>query len=277
MGCGSSFQNVRIVRQLVCLQALFEHIRKGAPRALVTVMKRHMRTLVQGFERFKGEVFPAQRSLFRELSKGQRPKALFITCSDSRVVPEVITQSRPGDLFICRTVGNQVPPHGESIGYSVASSIEYSVQVLGVRQIVICGHTDCGAMHGVLRPEKLTSLPSTAAWLRHTAAAREAVMAKHFGSAPGRNEEKPSESELVCRLAEANVVAQMEHLKTHPLVADLLDEGDLAIDGWVYQLHSGDIHAYDPVSSRFIPLQETYGTRTAPRKLKTACAGGSWS
>lgn len=267
---------MRIIRQLVCLQALFEHIRKGVRSALARHMKWQMRTLVQGFKRFKGEVFPAQRSLFRELSKGQRPKALFITCSDSRVVPEVITQSQPGDLFICRTVGNQVPPHGESIGHSVASSIEYAVQVLAIRQIVICGHTDCGAMHGVLRPEKLASLPSTAAWLKHTAGARDAVMANHFEKASGKNPEKANDHELVCRLAEANVVAQMEHLRTHPVVAERLEDGELDIDGWVYQLHSGDIHTYDQVSSRFIPLQDAFGAKTASRKLKTAYAGGDW-
>jgi carbonic anhydrase len=231
-------------------------------------MKRHMRTLVQGFTRFKDEVFPAQRSFFRRLTKGQWPKALFITCSDSRVVPEVITQSRPGDLFICRTVGNQVPPHGESIGHSVASSIEYAVQVLGIRQIVICGHTDCGAMHGVLRPEKLASLPSTAAWLRHTERARAVVMATDTGNA--------TDSELVCRLAEENVLSQMEHLKTHPAVAERLGGGGLDVHGWVYQLHSGDIHTYDDVSSRFIPLQETGNPNKPARKMKTAYAGGGW-
>jgi carbonic anhydrase len=228
-------------------------------------MKHHMRTLVNGFRRFKQDVFPAQRTLFRELAKGQRPKALFIACSDSRVVPEVITQSRPGDLFICRTVGNQIPPHGESFGHSVASSIEYALQVLSIRQIVVCGHTDCGAMHGVLRPEKLASLPSTAAWLRHTDRARSAVMEKHSIDMP--------DHQLVSHLAEENIISQLQHLTTHPAVAEGLDRGDLNISGWVYQLDSGDIRTYDESANRFIPLIQTVPTRGS-RKLKQAYAGG---
>jgi carbonic anhydrase len=231
-------------------------------------MKNQMRTLVNGFKRFKREVFPAQRSLFQELTKGQHPKALFITCSDSRVVPEVITQSQPGDLFICRTVGNQVPPHGEASGHGVSSSIEYALQLLGIRQIVICGHTDCGAMHGVLHPEKLHKLPATTAWLRHTDRARAAVMANH--SAEGRD------GELVCRLAEENVVSQLEHLRSHPAVAEGLKRGDLDMHGWVYQLHSGDVMAYDTSSNRFLSLMDEDDERGRSRSLRQALAAGGY-
>src|SRR3954451_8327591 len=130
-----------------------------------------MKTIIEGFLRFKKEVFPHKRQLFRDLASGQKPMALFITCADSRIVPDLITQSQPGDLFSCRTVGNQIPPHGAAAEGGVASAVEYSVQALGVQHIIVCGHTDCGAMKAVLHPEKIAALSATKAWLRNADAA----------------------------------------------------------------------------------------------------------
>src|SRR3954454_22507395 len=111
-----------------------------------------MQRLIEGVSKFQREVFPSKRELFEQLSSSQKPDALFITCSDSRVVPELFTQAGPGDLFLCRNAGNMVPPYGEMAG-GVSATIEYAVLALGVRHIVVCGHTDCGAMKGVLHPE----------------------------------------------------------------------------------------------------------------------------
>jgi carbonic anhydrase len=219
-----------------------------------------MINLVDGFLKFKKEVFPAKRMLYRELASDQKPHALFITCGDSRVVPNLILQSEPGELFLCRTVGNQVPPHGSPAEGGVASSIEYAVQVLGVKQIIVCGHSDCGAMKAVLHPEKAAALPATTAWLRTAAAARSAVIENY----PSVNDEV-----LLHLLTEENIVAQLEHVKTHPVVAARLARGDLELHGWLYHIHSGEITAYRAQTGSFAPLGRGAGNATPPRRLRS--------
>jgi carbonic anhydrase len=216
-----------------------------------------MKTLIDGFFRFKHDIFPDRKHVFRELAKEQKPKALFITCADSRVVPDLITQSQPGDLFICRTVGNQVPPFGSQSEAGVSSSIEYAVQALDVRHIIVCGHSDCGAMKGVLRPEKLTHLPATASWLRNAAVAKAIVLENYKGA--------PDEVALHL-LTEENVIAQIENLKTHPSVAARLAQGTLDLYGWLYHIHSGEITTYNAKSGTFEPLSERLVAATPPRR-----------
>lgn len=204
-----------------------------------------MQKLINGFMRFKNDVFSKDRDFFTELASGQHPEVLFITCADSRIVPDVITQTRPGDLFVCRTVGNQIPPHGAGNDVSVASSIEYALGALNVGHIVVCGHSDCGAMKGVLHPEKLASFPSTATWLKHAEAAH-AVVQESYSDLP--------EVVMLRLLAEENVLAQIENLKTHPRVASRLAQGELQIHGWYYEIHSGEITTFDATSGMFQPL-----------------------
>src|SRR5262245_46408318 len=127
--------------------------------------------LAERYAKFRREVFPQHQELFENLAASQSPSVLFVTCSDSRVVPDLILQSRPGDLFICRNAGNIIPPHGELAG-GVSATIEYAVDVLQVRAIIVCGHSDCGAMRALLHPEKLTHLPTVARWLRQAESAR---------------------------------------------------------------------------------------------------------
>ncbi|MDF2641169.1 MAG: Carbonic anhydrase, partial [Pseudomonas sp.] len=122
--------------------------------------------IVDGFMHFRHEVFPQQQELFKKLATAQKPRAMFITCADSRIVPELITQSSPGDLFVTRNVGNVVPPYGQMNG-GVSTAIEYAVGALGVQHIIICGHSDCGAMRAVLNPDSLEKMPTVKAWLRH--------------------------------------------------------------------------------------------------------------
>jgi carbonic anhydrase len=192
--------------------------------------------------------------------------ALFVTCADSRIVPELITQTEPGDLFICRTVGNQIPPHGASAESGVASSVEYAVQVLGVQDIIVCGHTDCGAMKAVLRPERMAALPATRAWLRNADAARSVVH---------DNYPDVSEDVLLHLLTEENVIAQLENVKTHPAVAPRLARGELRLHGWVYDIHSGEITAYDINTGRFAPLDHNTATATPARRVHRAAFEGA--
>ncbi|MGG2399049.1 carbonic anhydrase [Pseudomonas sp. SH1-B] len=216
-----------------------------------------LNTLVRGFQRFRQGVYPQQQALFRRLATAQAPSAMFITCADSRIVPELITQSDPGTLFVTRNVGNVVPPYGQMNG-GVSTAIEYAVLALGVQHIIVCGHSDCGAMKAVLNPPSLDGMPTVRAWLRHAEVARSVV---------ANNCSCGSAHETLGVLTEENVVAQLDHLRTHPSVAARLASGQLCIHGWVYDIDAGTIRAYDAVSGSFQPLDgdETPSATPAPR------------
>lgn len=214
-----------------------------------------------GVVRFQNEVYPQKKELFEQLSKGQEPEALFIACSDSRVETAMITQTEPGELFIVRNAGNIVPPHSRQTG-GVTASIEFAVAALKVPHIVICGHTECGAMKGAMNPEKLTGLPHVKEWLGYAKAAVDitAVLGKDL-----------SEQERMLMLLEQNVILQLNHLKTHPTVAMRLAAGDLQLHGWVYDIKTGDVHAYDEGKDTFVPVDVRYAEEMA--KLATSgCA-----
>ena len=206
-----------------------------------------MEKVISGIVRFQQSAFEARRSLFAELANGQSPDVLFITCADSRIDPNLVTQTEPGDLFICRNAGNIVPPHSKTTG-GVTASIEYAVAVLGVRHVVVCGHTDCGAMKGALNPEALSDLPHVYEWIDHSRAAVEVVKAKHG---------KADLAELQA-VTEQNVLLQLQHLETHPAVAARLSTGELELHGWLYNIESGDVTAYDPATESFITVSERY-------------------
>jgi carbonic anhydrase len=191
--------------------------------------------LLGGVSRFQKDVYPANQDLFEQLATGQRPEALFITCADSRIDPCLLTQTRPGELFICRVIGNIVPPYPDAVG-GVSATIEYAVGVLRVPVVIVCGHTDCGVMRGALRPEALESFVNVAAWLR-------------YAKVDDRMAE-PS-PEFLLALTEKNVVAQLENLRSHPTVKARLAEGSLTLYGWVYHIGSGLVTAYDEQSGKF--------------------------
>jgi len=213
-------------------------------------------SIVEGFKRFRREVFPAQEELFKKLATAQTPRAMFITCADSRIVPELITQSSPGDLFVTRNVGNVVPPYGQMNG-GVSTAIEYAVAALGVRHIIICGHSDCGAMKAVLNPQSLESMPTVKGWLRHAEVART-VVEQNF-------ERCDCGQEHLELLTEENVIAQLNHLLTHPSVAARVASGQLFIHGWVYNIETSEIIAYDAESGRFLALDGEVVPMATPR------------
>jgi carbonic anhydrase len=200
--------------------------------------------LLRGVEDFSRKVFPESQHLFDELAEGQSPHTLFITCADSRVVPEMITQTQPGELFVCRNIGNIVPGYGEMLG-GVSAVVEYAVMVLGVRHVVICGHTDCGAMKGLLNPESTKDLPTVEAWLRNAQAAKSAVFARKLEGAP-----------VMQALIEENVRLQLTHLRTHPAVTAAMANSAITLQGWVYDIGDGKISILDEPANRFIPLAE---------------------
>ena len=208
-----------------------------------------MEQVVSGVAKFRKSVFPKHRELFAELANGQRPEALFITCADSRIDPNLVTQTRPGDLFIIRNAGNIVPPHTRQAG-GVTATIEYGVAVLNVGHIVICGHTHCGAMGGALDRESVAELPHVREWLEHSRAAVEIVKERHGAV----------HREHIREVIEQNVLVQLQHLRTHPVVAARLAAGRLELHGWVYEIETGDVYCHDESTGSFLPLADRYHT-----------------
>ncbi|MDZ4797604.1 MAG: carbonic anhydrase [Bryobacteraceae bacterium] len=214
-----------------------------------------MDRILEGVAKFQRDVYPPQRELFEQLANRQSPRALFITCADSRVVPDLITQVGPGELFICRNAGNMIPSHGEVNG-GVSATIEYAVVALKIRHIIVCGHTDCGAMKGVLHPETTDSMPTVKSWLAYGEMARRVVEQAY--------PDLTDEAKLHALIGE-NVVAQLDHLKTHPSVAASLATGNLCIHGWVYHIRSGVVEAWDAQVGQFVPIEE-YNPESATPK-----------
>lgn len=203
-----------------------------------------MQKLIDGLHLFQSQVFESQKALFEELAKGQKPEVLFVTCSDSRINPNLLTQTRPGDLFIVRNAGNIVPPYSAQSGGEQAT-IEYGVAVLGVQHIVVCGHSLCGAMKAVAQNEDLSSLPSVQHWLSHAQGTRQ-IMRDHYAHLKG--------DALLTATVEENVLAQLEHLQTHPAVRSAARKGKLALHGWVYKMETGKVFQYDHKERQFLPL-----------------------
>lgn len=203
-----------------------------------------MRKLITGYQKFRQDIFPDHKEEFQRLACGQQPRALFITCSDSRIVPDMLMQTSPGELFICRNAGNIVPAHGDHNG-GVSATIEYAVRVLAVKHIILCGHSDCGVMHGLLHPERVQKLPNVSNWLSYGARARAVVDEICEGQ---------TDEEKVMELARQNVLAQMDNLRTHPSVAAAIVKRGLQLHSCVYYIEQGEIHVWSITENRFIPL-----------------------
>ncbi len=202
--------------------------------------------LKAGIVKFQTEVYPGHQDTYvKAASEPQTPHALIVTCADSRIDIETITQSGPGDIFVTRNVGNLVPAYGEMMG-GVSAVIEYAVTALKVRHVVICGHTDCGAMKGLLHPEALEKMPTVRSWLKNAHAALSVA------SSLAESDEKPSE--LMRRLTEENVLLQMQHLRTHPSVAGAMAREELTISGWVYDIGKGKVRISDDGGRVFRPV-----------------------
>jgi carbonic anhydrase len=201
--------------------------------------------IARGVAKFQTEIYPAQREMFERLKHGQEPLAMFVTCADSRVNPNLVTQTDPGEIFIERNPGNVIPPYAEFVG-GVTAGVEYAMLALQVPVIVVCGHTDCGVMKALLRPEQVADMPGVQEWMSHAFEARKHML-REFGDAP--------EEEQLRRMTEFNVLGQIENLKTHPSVSARLSKGEIEIRGWVYDIGDGSIREADPESGRFELLE----------------------
>lgn len=206
-----------------------------------------MDRLVEGIQKYKKGYFSQHQEFFEELVKGQSPRALFITCSDSRIDPGVLTQTEPGEIFVQRTAGNIVPPYG-SVRGGEAATIEYAVKALKVKHIIICGHSHCGAMGGLLHPENVQAMPAVKSYLEFAEATAQIL-----------NENYPDvtdESKRLNLAVEENVLVQLENLRTHPSVGAAVGRGELGLHGWVYRFETGDVRAFNPKTGQFLPVEQ---------------------
>lgn len=205
-----------------------------------------MNELIGRVQNFATHIFPNQSDLYSRLAEfGQSPKSLMISCADSRVVPEQIMQADPGDLFVCRNAGNIVPPFATMNG-GVSSTVEYAVEALKVSDIIVCGHSDCGAMKALMNPEMLENMPNVAAWLRHSHSAKCVVE---------RSYPEKHNGDRVRQASLENVIVQLAHLRTHPSVAAAIARGDLALHGWFFDIAAGEVLALDGQTNRFSPIR----------------------
>lgn len=219
-----------------------------------------MQKLIEGIHQFQSHHFATQRELFERLADGQHPEALFITCSDSRINPNLITQTEPGDLFILRNAGNIIPPHGAANG-GEGATIEFAVTGLGVQDIVVCGHSHCGALKGLLKPESLQDMPAVASWLSHAESTRRIMREKYA--------DRAGAAQLTTAIEE-NVLVQVENLRTHPAVASKLSCGKMKLHAWVYKIETGQVFAYDSEAGQFVPLADAAAVPAAAAQLARA-------
>lgn len=217
--------------------------RGGATSASV----QRMQKLVRGIHSFQHGFFAKHRALFERLATaGQRPETLFITCSDSRVVPNLITNAAPGELFIIRNVGNVVPtldlPGGN------AAAIQYAIEVLNVENVIVCGHTQCGALMAILEPESVAHLEYVRRWVQTTLVVKQVIEEKYA--------QLTGEQKLTAAIQE-NVLVQLENLRRYPFIARRLDAGELHLSGWVFDVGRGEVFDYDPMQGQFLSLRDS--------------------
>lgn len=204
-----------------------------------------MKNLVQGLLRFQVEVFPEQRAYFEALRSGQKPEACLIACSDSRVDPSLLLSSRPGEIFVLRNAGNLVPIYPEMVG-GTAASVEFATAVLGVKDLVVCGHSHCGAVEALLQPERLRGLPALTRWLEFAAPVRERLASLPATSSPAA---------VLEAAVRENARIQLEHLMTHPSVRAAVERGDLRLHAWVYYFETGEVLTLDQETGSWLPLR----------------------
>ena len=223
-----------------------------------------MRKLIRGITSFRAGATPAQKTLYARLALGQQPDALFFCCSDSRVAPNVFASTDPGDLFVVRNVGNLVPccdHHGRSTSdRSEAAAIEFAVANLKVRDIIICGHSECGAMLALMNGLESVAWPNLKSWI---ASAQPALARWRAGE-----EIDPGLAD-VNRLSQLNVLEQASHFLTYPLVKERVDARTLSVHAWWFDIGRAEVVAYDPRLRRFAPV----GEWTAHVALTGPCEG----
>lgn len=207
-----------------------------------------IKRIIHGLNDFQSNYFKTHQDLFERLSHGQTPDILFITCSDSRIDPNLLTQTEPGELFIIRNLGNIIPPHG-TLNSSEGAGIEYAVQALNIKEIIVCGHSHCGSMKGLLKLQSLSEeMPLVYDWLKHHGEPIRRLIRENYHGY--------SEDELLKIAIQTNVLTQIENIETYPVIRSRLHAGKIQLHAWVYEIETGEILAYDASKSQFVPLRQ---------------------
>lgn len=218
-----------------------------------------MKEIIDGFLKFQRELFPKREALFKQLATQQQARTLFISCSDSRLPPELVTQREPGELFVIRNAGNIVPSIGPEPG-GVSASVEYAVKLLRVSDIVICGHSNCGAMTAIASCQCQEHMPAVSHWLRYADSARVVNDARPHSDLPSK----------AAAMVKDTIDPSLANVQTHPSFRLLLEEGRLALSGWVYDIESGSIAAFDGPTRQFVPLAANPKVCAIPLRQPTA-------
>ncbi|MBD1808047.1 MAG: carbonic anhydrase [Symplocastrum torsivum CPER-KK1] len=229
-----------------------------------------MKRLIQGLHQFQTNYFTEHRDLFELLSQGQHPRVLFITCSDSRIDPNLMTQAEPGEMFIIRNAGNIIPPYNATNG-GEGAAVEYAIHALGIEEIIVCGHSHCGAMKGLLQIGKLAEeMPAVYEWLKHAEATRRAVK-EHYQEYEGE--------ELLNATIKENVLTQLENLRTYPVIYSRLKSGKLQIHGWFYEIETGEVLEYNAALKKYVPPQTQFSRAAwiTPEQQERICKGSNRS
>ncbi|WP_017295030.1 carbonic anhydrase [Geminocystis herdmanii] len=222
-----------------------------------------MKKIIEGLHRFQAGYFESHRDLFEQLSHGQHPRILFITCSDSRIDPNLITQANVGELFVIRNAGNIIPPFGATNG-GEGASIEYAITALDIEQVIVCGHSHCGAMKGLLKMSKLADkMPLVYEWLKQAEATRRLII-DNYSHLEGE--------ELLQITVAENVLTQLENLNTYPIVRSRLHQGRLSLHGWIYGIETGEVLTYDPKVHDFVNLESRTDNSEYIYNLHPSCS-----
>ena len=200
-----------------------------------------MKKLIKGLHKFQKEVFPLKKNYFEELAKEQKPEVLFVTCSDSRINPNLFTSTGPGDLFILRNAGNIIPAY--STGGGEAATIEFAVEGLGVKHIIVCGHSNCGAIEAAIHPEKMLNMPSLSQWININLTPTLDLIKQNYANLDSNS--------LLNVLLQENVLKQVEDLKTHPSVTSKLLQNKISVHAWLYKIETGEIFSFNPNEEQF--------------------------
>ncbi|MBD0300650.1 MAG: carbonic anhydrase [Tolypothrix sp. T3-bin4] len=208
-----------------------------------------MKRLIQGLHQFQTNYFTKHRDLFELLSQGQHPRVLFITCSDSRIDPNLMTQAEPGEMFIIRNAGNIIPPYNATNG-GEGAAVEYAIHALGIEEIIVCGHSHCGAMKGLLQIGKLAEeMPAVYEWLKHAEATRRTVK-EHYQDYEGE--------ELLNATIKENILTQLENLRTYPVIYSGLKNEQLKLHAWFYEIETGEVLEYNAALQSYVPPQTQF-------------------
>jgi carbonic anhydrase len=219
-----------------------------------------VKKLIKGIVDFRKNVRPTVKDTFAQLALGQRPDTLFIACSDSRVVPNLFASTEPGDLFVIRNVGNLIPPYSEGNAAphfgSEAAAIQFALATLPITEVIVCGHSECGAIGALAQGQTRGAAPAFACWLRHGAGSLRKLEA---GTRLGDHLERHNQ------LSQLNVLEQLEHLKTYPVVQERLAGGQLRLHGWYFDIKEANVYEYEPSEERFHLIDETYAVKLLNR------------